>query len=144
MCTNDCLLCKGTSSSCTACSSGFYLTSNPGSCLRCMTNCIRCTKAETCDCCRSGFFFDIGGEGNPAKCTYCGDGCKKCANQAGCTQAYDSYYIDWSANPPVSRPCKDTTRPYCRLCSQKEAAGVYSVECLACSSSKAKLPFCRT
>ena len=143
-CTNNCLLCKGTTSSCTACGSGYYLTSKPtGSCLQCITKCLRCSSGSTCDCCAGGYFFDVGTSLRPASCSYCGDGCKKCGYGAGCSQVYDGFYIDYSGSLPVSKSCR-AGRPYCRLCSQLQdpVTNVYSVVCSACTTSARKIPNC--
>ena len=144
ICTHNCLLCLSVSSSCTACHSGFYLTSRPtGSCLNCMSKCLRCTSSTTCDCCAGGHFFDVGTSIRPASCSYCGDGCRRCGFGAGCSQAAEGFYIDYSGDLPVSKSCRSKS-PFCRLCSQLKdpVTNVYSVVCSACTTSARKVPNC--
>lgn len=63
---------KNDSSICNQCVSGFYLTKDNKTCLKCSANCLDCNNATSCVICKSTFYVKNG------KCEACPQYCSSC------------------------------------------------------------------
>ena len=86
-CSNICLRCSGTASTCQECKIGYYLSSS--TCSMCSTGCKSCTNNISCDSCNSGYFRVSTTQGS--SCTKCISNCMECTTTSDCITCFSTY-----------------------------------------------------
>ena len=174
-CDEKCATCSGTKDNCQTCTSGYLpvydrnsdLTDcakdmcpdgtykdGGNSCYPCSENCTKCSSADECSACQSGYFYDDN------KCPKCSDSCQTCTdNQDKCTKCaggykpvYDSDYAiikciktsetcpdktyddNGSSCSPCHQSCKTCTSSGCATCEKGQFVNKNSGQCEACHS----------
>ena len=109
---------------CTACSSGFFLSS--GSCTACPTGCSQCDNANKCTQLGEGGKTIIT-EGNTTFIAVCNSGCSECSSSdpGFCSACEDGFYLSTSNTTSICLPCSATSN--CMTCSASSPA-----VCLSC------------
>ena len=161
-CIGLCVTCKDSTSACTSCNSGYYLSGT--TCLPCNSNCLNCSgTATTCTACKNGLYLagsnscmscDISCNtcfGASNNCTTCGNtlylnnnacfgcstNCSNCVgNDANCISCPDGYYLVGNKCLPCNSNCStcNNTATYCTGCKSHYYVAS-SRTCQSCSSS---------
>lgn len=130
-CPERCSACDS-SVRCTACKSGYALSSG-GQCVTCsVSNCNQCSSDNTCSSCTDGYYLNVG------QCSPCNKPCRTCVTNADkCTSCQSGYEL--SANTCISTTACDVE--HCRSCISPGVCGkcdtgyyVSSSRCSQCNS----------
>ena len=83
-CAIGCVRCSGSTSTCSSCYSGFYLSGI--SCLSCSLGCAQCSSGSVCSRCNSGRYLN-----SFQSCDICTMGCDVCYNSMDCEVCFSGY-----------------------------------------------------